>query len=64
MKLSSRNQIKGKIVDIVKGPVMAKIKIDIGGGNSLTSVITEAMPECPAACRAGVSLGMPQTKCI
>jgi molybdopterin-binding protein len=40
MKLSSRNQIKGKIVDIVKGPIMAKIKIDIGGGNNLTSVIT------------------------
>ena len=40
MKLSSMNQIKGKIIDIVKGPVMAKIKIDIGVGNSLTSVIT------------------------
>ena len=40
MKLSSRNQIKCPIVDIVKGPVMAKIIIDIGGGNGLTSVIT------------------------
>ena len=40
MKLSSSNQIKGTIVDIVKGPVMAKIIIDIGGGNSLTSIIT------------------------
>jgi len=40
MKLSTRNQIKGKIIEVVKGAVAAKVKIDIGGGNRLTSTIT------------------------
>ncbi|MCC6347319.1 MAG: TOBE domain-containing protein [Nitrospirales bacterium] len=40
MKLSSRNQIKGKVVDIVKEQIMAKVKVDIGGGTILTSIIT------------------------
>lgn len=40
MKLSSRNQILGKVVAITKGPVMAKVKIDIGNANILTSIIT------------------------
>jgi molybdopterin-binding protein len=40
MKLSTRNQIKGKVAQVVKGAVMAKVKIDIGGGNIITSTIT------------------------
>jgi molybdopterin-binding protein len=40
MKLSTRNQIKGKITEVVKGKVMAKVKINIGGGNIITSTIT------------------------
>jgi molybdate transport system regulatory protein len=31
MKLSARNDLKGKITAISKGTVMAKITIDIGG---------------------------------
>jgi molybdopterin-binding protein len=41
MKLSARNQIKGKITVVEKGAVMAKVKIDIGGGNSITSLISK-----------------------
>jgi len=46
MKLSTRNVIKGKVVDIKEGAVAAKVKVDIGGGNVLTSTITvEAVKE-------------------
>jgi len=40
MKLSTRNQIKGKVVNVKKGAVMALVKIDIGGGTILTAAIT------------------------
>ena len=40
MKLSTRNQIKGKVIQVEKGTVMAKVKIDIGGDNVITSTIT------------------------
>ncbi|MGB8274040.1 MAG: TOBE domain-containing protein [Alphaproteobacteria bacterium] len=39
MKISARNQIKGKVVEIVTDEVAAKVKIDIGGGNVLTSMV-------------------------
>ncbi len=46
MKLSTRNVIKGKIVEVKEGAVAAKIKVDIGGGNVITSTITvEAVRE-------------------
>jgi len=40
MKLSTRNQIKGTVIEVVKGAVAAKVRIDIGGGNTITSTIT------------------------
>jgi molybdopterin-binding protein len=40
MKLSTRNQIKGEVIEVVKGEVMAKVKIDIGNNNTITSTIT------------------------
>lgn len=40
MKISARNQIKGTIKEIKTGIVTAKVIIDIGGGNLLSSVIT------------------------
>jgi molybdopterin-binding protein len=40
MKISARNQIKGIITEIKPGVVTAKIVLDIGGGNKLSSVIT------------------------
>ena len=46
MKLSTRNQIKGEIVEILQDSVMAKVKIDIGNGTIITSTITvEAVKE-------------------
>ncbi len=40
MKISARNQLKGKIVSIQKGSVNAIVEIDIGGGNVITSTIS------------------------
>jgi molybdopterin-binding protein len=40
MKLSARNIIKGKVVDVTKGATTAHVKIDIGGGQVITSAIT------------------------
>lgn len=40
MKISARNAIKGKVVGIKKGAVAAQVRVDIGGGNVITSMIT------------------------
>lgn len=41
MKLSARNQIKGKVIAVDHGPISAKVKIDIGGDNILISHVTD-----------------------
>jgi molybdopterin-binding protein len=40
MKISARNQFKGTIIELKPGVVTAKVIIDIGGGNIISSVIT------------------------
>jgi molybdopterin-binding protein len=40
MKLSARNQLKGKIVDVTKGATTSHVRIDIGGGVIVTASIT------------------------
>ena len=46
MKLSARNQIKGKIVGVQKGQTTGHVRIDIGQGVIITSSITnEAIDE-------------------
>ena len=42
MKISARNMLKGKIVDITKGATTAHVKLDIGGGTIVTASITNA----------------------
>ena len=41
MKISARNQIKGKIVAVEEGPISGQVTIDIGGGNHIVAHITE-----------------------
>ena len=40
MKLSARNQIKGKVVEVHKGQTTAHVRIDVGHGVTITSSIT------------------------
>jgi molybdopterin-binding protein len=46
MRISARNQIKGKVLDIKKGATTAHVRVDIGNGQVITSAITnEAVDE-------------------
>ncbi len=40
MKISARNVFKGKVLEVKEGPVNSQVKVDIGGGNVITSMIT------------------------
>ena len=42
MKLSARNQLKGTVLSIEEGAVNGIVKLDIGGGNVITSTISMA----------------------
>lgn len=46
MKISARNQLKGKVIEIEKGAVNAIVKLDIGNGNVISATISlEALEE-------------------
>jgi molybdopterin-binding protein len=50
MKLSARNVLKGRVVEVVRGATTAHVKIDIGGGSVITASITnEAVDELKLA---------------
>jgi len=40
MKLSARNMIKGRVVDVTRGTTTAHVRIDVGGGTVITASIT------------------------
>jgi molybdopterin-binding protein len=40
MKLSARNQLKGRIVEVTKGATTSHVRLDIGGGVIITASIT------------------------
>jgi molybdopterin-binding protein len=45
MKISARNVLKGKIVDIVKGATTAHVRIDVGGAIVTASITNEAVDD-------------------
>ena len=56
MKLSARNQLKGKIININQGAVNSIVSIDIGGGNIITATIS-----CAAVEELGLKVPTTQT---
>lgn len=52
MKISARNTLKGVVKEVKTGPVNSQIRVDIGGGNVITSMITS-----DAAADLGVAEG-------
>jgi molybdopterin-binding protein len=45
MKLSARNMIQGRIVDVVKGQTTAHVKIDVNGTIITSAITNEAVDE-------------------
>ena len=40
MRISARNQIKGTVLEVTKGATTSHVRVDIGGGQVVTSSIT------------------------
>ncbi len=53
MKISARNVLPGKIIDITLGATTAHVKIEIAGGTVITSSITNE-----AVAALGLTVGM------
>jgi len=45
MKISARNILRGKVVDVRKDSVAAQIQVDVGGGHVITATITSDSAE-------------------
>jgi molybdopterin-binding protein len=46
MKLSARNVLKGRVLQVVRGKTTGHVKLDVGGGTVITASITmEAIAE-------------------
>ncbi|WP_028923571.1 TOBE domain-containing protein [Pseudonocardia acaciae] len=59
MRLSARNQLAGTVASVDVGAVMTIVKVDIGGGQQITSSITK-----DAAEDLGLATGAPVTVVI
>jgi molybdopterin-binding protein len=57
--------IKGKVVQVKRGAVAAQVRVDIGGGNVLTSMITvDALDDLGLKEGASVSVIIKSTEVI
>lgn len=45
MKLSARNVLKGKIVEVKRGVTTAHVRLDIGGQVIMAAITTEAVDD-------------------
>ena len=56
MKLSARNQLKGKVLRVTKGAVNAEVTLEIEGGARVTAIITNSSGRKSRTCRGGKRL--------
>jgi len=49
MKISARNRLKGKIVDVKKGTTTAHVTIDVGGQIVTAAITNESVEELKLA---------------
>ena len=57
MRISARNQMKGTVVEVKKGATTSHVRLDIGGGQILTSSITnEGVDELGVKARSAVTV--------
>lgn len=50
MKISARNKLRGKVVEVTKGATTSHVRIDLGSGSIVTASITnEAVDELELA---------------
>jgi molybdopterin-binding protein len=55
MRISARNQIKGTVVEVKKGATTSHVMVDIGGGQIVTSSITnEAVDDLAIKAKSSV----------
>jgi molybdopterin-binding protein len=45
MKISARNQLKGKVVEVTKGQTTAHVRIDVAGAIVTAAITNEAVDE-------------------
>ena len=49
MKISARNKLKGKVVEVRKGTTTAHVKIDIGGQTVTAAITNDSVDELKLA---------------
>ena len=49
MRLSARNQIKGRIVNVTRGATTSHVRVDIGGAVITASITNEAVDQLKLA---------------
>jgi molybdopterin-binding protein len=57
MRISARNQIKGTVVQVTRGATTSHVRVDIGGGQIMTSSITnEAVDDLGIKAKGAVTV--------
>ena len=49
MRISARNVLKGKVVEVMKGATTAHVRIDVGGSIVTASITNEAVDDLKLA---------------